>query len=279
VFLSPWLYTPSVRIVSWNVNGIRAVEKKGFVSWLEAESPDLLCLQETKARPDQLSEELLHPCFGKGKKYRSYWSSAQKAGYSGVAVYSKTEPDRVETLGLPEFDNEGRVLELFFGDLAVISAYFPNSQDAGARLDYKLAFCDAIKKHCDALGAAKKHLVLCGDYNIAHTPIDLARPRENEGNAGYLPEERAWMDLFTSSGYADTFRRLHPGQGGHYSWWSYRMNARERNVVWRIDYHCVDEALMDRVKKSFIRSEVQGSDHCPVELVLSKTPKGDAHAN
>jgi exodeoxyribonuclease-3 len=257
-----------VRIISWNVNGIRSAEKKGFVPWLEAEKPDILCVQETKARPEQLSEELLHPGWGKGKKYHSYWSSAKKAGYSGVAIYSKTEPDAVELLGEGEFDDEGRVLQAFFGNMAVISAYFPNSQDAGARLGYKLSFCGAIKRLCDALGASKKHVVLCGDYNIAHTPIDLARPRENEGSAGYLPEERAWMDLFTSSGYADTFRRLHPGEEGHYSWWSYRMNARERNVGWRLDYHCVDEALMERVKQSRIRPEVYGSDHCPVELVL-----------
>lgn len=259
-----------MRIISWNVNGIRSAEKKGFVPWLEAEKPDVLCVQETKARPDQLSEELRYPRSGQSKKYHSYWSSAKKAGYSGVAIYSKKEPDRVEVLGVGEFDDEGRALLAFFGDVAVISAYFPNSQDAGARLAYKLAFCAAIKERCDALCASKKHLVLCGDYNIAHTPIDLARPKENEGNAGYLPEERAWMDLFTSAGYSDTFRRLHPGEGGHYSWWSYRMNARARNVGWRLDYHCVDEALMTRVKKSFIRSEIQGSDHCPVELLLSE---------
>jgi exodeoxyribonuclease-3 len=262
-----------VRIISWNVNGIRSAEKKGLIPWIEAEKPDVLCVQETKARPGQLSEALLHPCSGKGTYY-SYWSSAKKAGYSGVAIYSKTEPDTVEILGVQEFDDEGRVLQAFFGDVAVVSAYFPNSQEAGARLGYKLAFCAAIKEHCDALCASKKHVVLCGDYNIAHTPIDLARPRENEGNAGYLPEERAWMDLFTASGYVDTFRRFHPGEGGHYSWWSYRMNSRERNVGWRIDYHCVDEALVQRVKKSLIRAEVNGSDHCPVELVLSAGAKG-----
>jgi exodeoxyribonuclease-3 len=255
-----------MRNLSWNVNGIRAVEKKGFTQWLREESPDLLCLQETKARPEQLSRELIAPVDQGGRAYRSYWASARKPGYSGVAIYSKIEPLALKTLGLAEFDDEGRVLQADFKDFSLISAYFPNSQDAGARLDYKLAFCAAILEHCNKLRASGRHLILCGDYNIAHTPIDIARPKENEGNAGYLPEERAWMDVFTGSGYADTFRRFHPGEEGHYTWWSYRMAARARNVGWRLDYHCVDEAFLPRIKSSIIRPDVNGSDHCPVEI-------------
>jgi exodeoxyribonuclease-3 len=244
------------------------VEKRGFIPWLAAESPDVLCLQETKAAPEQLSEELLRPRDKAGTPYFAYWASAKRKGYSGTAIYSKTEPREVKTLGVGAFDDEGRVLQADFGDFVLVCAYFPNSQDAGARLGYKLDFCAAMMEFCDGLRARGRHFILCGDYNIAHTPIDLARPRENEGNAGYLPEERAWMDAFTAAGYVDTFRHFHPGEPDHYSWWSYRAASRERNVGWRLDYHCVDPAFMDRVRRSVIRPEVEGSDHCPVEIEL-----------
>ena len=257
-----------MRIISWNVNGIRAVEKKGFTGWVQQESPDMLCLQETKAHPGQLPPLVLHPLDNKGKPYFSYWASAKKAGYSGVALYSKTEPASVEFLGNEDFDNEGRVLAADFNDFVLISAYFPNSQDGGARLGYKLAFCDAILKYCNKLVKKGKNIILCGDYNIAHTPIDLARPKENETNAGYLPEERAWMDSFVKAGYIDTFRHFNPGLEKQYSWWSYRANARERNVGWRIDYHCVNKSFISNIKKAGIRPEVTGSDHCPVEVEL-----------
>jgi exodeoxyribonuclease-3 len=255
-------------ILSWNVNGIRAVEKRGFINWLVKESPDILCLNETKAEPTQLSPELIDPPV-KGTAYASYWASAKKKGYSGVAIYTKKKPLEVHPLGIAKFDNEGRALLAEFETFTLIAAYFPNSQDAGARLDYKLAFCDSILKLCNKLVKKGRHFVLCGDYNIAHTPIDLARPKANEGNAGYLPEERAWMDSFTAAGHVDTFRHFHPGEAGHYSWWSYRAGARERNVGWRIDYHCVDKAFMPKVKSSRIRPEVVGSDHCPVEINIS----------
>jgi exodeoxyribonuclease-3 len=257
-----------MRIVSWNVNGIRAVEKRGFAEWVRQESPDILCLQETKAAPEQLSEELRRLKAGNGAVYHDYWAAAKRKGYSGTAVYSKKKPLSVTPMGLAAFDDEGRVLQADYGDFVLICAYFPNSQDAGARLSYKLDFCAAMLELCNSLVASGRNIVLCGDYNIAHTPIDLARPKENEGNAGYLPEERAWMDTFTSAGYADTFREQHPGEPGHYSWWSYRMSARERNVGWRIDYHCVNRSFMDNVKSTAIRSDVHGSDHCPVEIVL-----------
>jgi exodeoxyribonuclease-3 len=171
-------------------------------------------------------------------------------------------------MGIPAFDDEGRVLQADFKDFILICAYFPNSQDGGVRLGYKLDFCAAMKELCDSLVASRRHILLCGDYNIAHTPIDLARPKENEGNAGYLPEERAWMDTFTAAGYRDTFRHFHPGEKEHYSWWSYRAAARARNVGWRIDYHCVDQGFMPKVTASTIRPDVEGSDHCPVEIEL-----------
>ena len=256
-----------MKILSWNVNGIRAVEKHGFLSWFEAEAPDVLCLNETKAEPGQLSPALVNPC-AKGIAYKSYWASAKKKGYSGVAIYSKIEPEEVRLMGKDEFDDEGRTLIAEYKDFTLIAAYFPNSQDERKRLDYKLDFCAAMLRLCNSLVKKGRHFLLSGDYNIAHTPIDLARPRENENNAGYLPEERAWMEKFTKAGHVDTFRHFHPGQKGHYSWWSYRAGARERNVGWRIDYHCVDNAFLPKVKSSVIRPEVTGSDHCPVEITL-----------
>ena len=257
-----------MRILSWNVNGIRAAEKNGFVGWLVKESPDILCLNETKAEPGQLSEDLINPPV-KSPPYTAYWASAKKKGYSGVAIYTKVKPLEVYPMGIAEFDDEGRVLQAEFKGFTLIAAYFPNSQDAGARLDYKLAFCDSILRLCNSLVKKGRHFILSGDYNIAHTPIDLARPKENEKNAGYLPEERAWMDSFTGAGHVDTFRHFHPGEVGHYSWWSYRAGARERNVGWRIDYHCTDRGFLPKVKSSVIRPEVQGSDHCPVEIVIT----------
>ncbi|MDR1747730.1 MAG: exodeoxyribonuclease III [Spirochaetaceae bacterium] len=260
-------------IVSWNVNGIRAVEKKEFLPWLLETAPDILCVQETKANPGQLSPELLSPQENspakEGLSYRSWWSSAKRPGYSGVAIYSRTEPLDVIPFGYPEFDDEGRVLIAEYdnlssaGNVCVISAYFPNSQDAGARLPYKLDFCAAMLETCNRLTAAGKQVLLCGDYNIAHKPIDLANPKSNENHAGYLPEERAWMDTFTSSGYIDTFRHFCQDPK-HYTWWSYRFHAREKNVGWRIDYHCVNESFLPSVRESVILNSVTGSDHCPV---------------
>lgn len=252
-------------IVSWNVNGIRAAEKKGFLEWLNTESPDVLCLQETKARKDQLTDELINPVLPSGT-YKSWWSSAKKAGYSGTAIYSKTEPLDVRTFGYTEFDDEGRVIMAEFPEAVIISAYFPNSQEAGARLDYKLDFCEAMLETCNNLVSSGKNIILCGDYNIAHKPIDLANPKANEGNAGYLPAERAWMDTFTGAGYVDTFRAF-CSEPKQYSWWSYRFSAREKNIGWRIDYTCVNPGFMPKVTGSSILSQVFGSDHCPVKLL------------
>jgi exodeoxyribonuclease-3 len=255
-----------MKIVSWNVNGIRAVEKKDFIPWLTAGGADIVCVQETKARPEQLSKELIHPA-GNGTEYTAFWSSAQKPGYSGTAVFCRSAPDEVLQTGIPAFDDEGRVTAVRFGSLIVISAYFPNSQEAGARLAYKLEFCAAMRSYCDAFIAQGKNVVLCGDYNIAHKPIDLKNPKTNEENPGYLPEERAWMDTFTAGGYTDTFRHFCP-EPERYTWWSYRFKARERNIGWRIDYQCVNNALLPAVRSSEIYADIQGSDHCPIGITL-----------
>jgi len=258
-----------MRVFSWNVNGIRACASKGLFDWLARESPDALCLQETKAHPDQLPKEFLAPADGRGGTYRAYWASAKRRGYSGAAILSKREPRSISFLGSGEFDEEGRALVADFGPFTLVSAYFPNSQDAGARLDYKLRFCDAILALCDRIVARGGHVVVAGDYNIAHRPIDLANPKANEGNPGYLPEERAWMDKFTSSGYVDSFRRFDPSPN-RYTWWTYRVpGARDRNVGWRIDYTCVDEGFVPALSSAAIHPGVLGSDHCPVSVDLA----------
>lgn len=249
------------------MNGIRAVEKKGFLEWLSREIPDVLCLQETKAHRGQVTPELADPVVS-GVRYRSWWSSAKKAGYSGTAIYSRVEPEDVRVLGVSEFDDEGRVIIARFPEADVISAYFPNSQEAGARLGYKLAFNAAIREECDRIVASGRNVILCGDYNVAHKPIDLANPKSNEKNPGYLPEERAWMDSFIDSGYVDTFRAF-CSEPQQYTWWSYRFKAREKNVGWRIDYACVNPGFMDRVASSTILSDVMGSDHCPVKITYA----------
>ncbi len=249
-------------IYSWNVNGIRAAQKKGLTEWMSALSADIVALQETKAQPEQLDEALLKP-----EGYHAYWASAEKKGYSGVCVYSKTEPERVETLNAHEFDSEGRGLVLKFPELTLFNCYFPNSQAEGARLDYKLAFCSHLFELAKERVAAGENVVIVGDYNIAHKPIDLARPKQNEQNPGYLPEERAWMDSFTDGGFTDTFRMFNK-EGENYSWWSYRAGARQKNIGWRIDYLCINDDFRDFIQSSSIHPDVMGSDHCPVSIRL-----------
>jgi len=252
-----------MKLLSWNVNGIRAVSKKNFFPWFEGQGADVICLQETKARPDQLDERQLHP-----QNYHSYFSSAKKPGYSGVAIYAKKEPLDVRYgIDIPQFDDEGRIIQATFKDFTLINAYFPNSQPEGVRLGFKLEFCQAILQHCESLRAAGKHVLLCGDYNIAHKEIDLKNPKTNEKNPGYFPEERAWMDTFTNHGYVDAFRKFEPGPN-HYTWWSYRPGVRERNVGWRIDYFTSNPEFADKLKNCSHQTQTMGSDHCPVELVL-----------
>jgi exodeoxyribonuclease-3 len=247
---------------SWNVNGIRAAHKKGFLDWLDASGADIVCVQETKAQPQQLAEELKFP-----DGFETYFASAERKGYSGVALYTRLSPQSVKELETPLFDVEGRTLIAEYEDFVLITGYFPNSQDAGARLQYKLDYCDTILSVCNDLVSAGRDVVVCGDFNIAHRPIDLANPKANENNAGYLPEERAWMDKYLEAGYVDCFRKFNQ-EGGNYTWWSYRFNSRAKNIGWRLDYHCVNRRLEDAVVSASIESETTGSDHCPVTLRL-----------
>lgn len=253
-----------MKIATWNVNGIRAAARKGFLDWLEAERPDAVCLQETKAHPDQLEPELRNPA-----GYKTFWSSAKKKGYSGVALFLRREALAVkEGLEVPEFDDEGRTLTAEFDDFILITGYFPNGQPDLGRVPYKLRYSDRMMEHALALRRElNKPVVICGDVNTAHREIDLARPKENEGNTGFLPVERAWVDKFIAGGFVDIFRELEPGPN-HYSWWSYRSGARPRNIGWRIDYFFVTPELRPRVSKVYHQPQVQGSDHCPIILEL-----------
>ncbi len=251
-----------MKIISWNVNGVRAAHKKGLMDFMAEADADVFCIQETKAHLEQLEKEIYSP-----PGYRSWWHSAERKGYSGTAIWAKKEPDSLETLGVEEFDVEGRMQVARFGNLVVLNGYFPNSQAEGARLDYKLRFNAAMKERADALVAQGYTVTVTGDFNVSHKPIDLARPEANEKNPGYLPEERAWMDSFIGGGWTDTFRMFEPGPN-HYSWWSYRAGARARNVGWRLDYFCVNDAARDSVKSSVILPEITGSDHCPVMMEI-----------
>jgi len=255
--------SPTVSVVSWNVNGIRAAHKKGFLEWLQREAPDVLCVQETKARPDQLPEDLINP-----PGYRTYWSAAEKKGYSGVAVFTKIEPAAVTTsLGVDRFDAEGRLIRLDFADFILFNVYFPNGKKDQERLEFKLAFYDTFFDMIEKLRKTDNRLMFCGDLNTAHNEIDLARPKENETVSGFLPIERRWIDKVTAHGHVDTFRHLHP-QEVKYSWWDLKTRARERNIGWRLDYVFVTRELLPSVKSAFILADVFGSDHCPVGLKL-----------
>ncbi|MBS1986206.1 MAG: exodeoxyribonuclease III [Bdellovibrionales bacterium] len=253
-----------LRFASWNVNGIRACTKNGFVDWLQNSDMDVVGLQEVRAEADQIPNEVREL-----KEWDQHWFPCQrKKGYSGVGILTRVKPlNVVRSVGIEEIDCEGRIIAAEFKDCWFASIYFPNSGDAGARLDYKIRFCRALHPWLDKLRAKGKPVIVTGDYNIAHQPIDLARPKENEQTSGYLPEERAWMTEFLGHGWVDTFRTLHPDKV-LYSWWSQRMRARERNVGWRIDYHCVHEKDRKLIKTADILPDVKGSDHCPVTLVL-----------
>lgn len=253
----------SITLLSWNVNGIRGVAKHGFLEWLEEASPDILCLQETKAAQNQVPPELIEP-FG----YRSYWNSANRKGYSGVAIYSRIEPVSVEmSLGVPRFDEEGRMIRLDFKEFILFNVYFPNGKSGPDRLKFKMDFYATFIEYLEDLRKQNPRLIFTGDVNTAHNDIDLARPKANEKISGFLPEERAWIDSVVSLGYQDTFRCLHP-ETIEYSWWDVKSRARERNVGWRIDYVFITPALAPSVKRSFILTDVMGSDHCPVGIEL-----------
>jgi exodeoxyribonuclease-3 len=255
----------TLKILSWNVNGLRAVYKKGFLDWFLTESPDILCLQETKVTEGQVPQDLKSI-----KGYRSYFTSAGRKGYSGVATYSKVEPESVKAgFGVKRLDAEGRTLVADFGDFVLFNVYFPNGKASAERLEYKMDFYDAFLKHVDGLRKAGRNVIVCGDVNTAHKEIDLARPKENRHVSGFLPEERTWIDRFIASGFVDTFRTFN-GEPGQYTWWDYKTRARERNVGWRLDYFFISESLRDRVKDAFILADVTGSDHCPVGIKLAR---------
>ena len=252
-----------MKLLSWNVNGIRAALKKGFAEFVSTENPDILCLQETKARPEQVELPLE---FG---GYQSFWSSAQKPGYSGVAVFSKETPINVkEGLDITEHDTEGRVLTVEYADFILVNVYTPNAQDGLRRLPYRLTWDEAFRAHV-AREAERKPVVFCGDLNVAHQEIDLARPRENRMNPGFSDEERGSFGRLLGSGFTDTFRHHYPDKAEAYSWWSYRAGARQRNVGWRIDYFGVSTPFIGRVADAEILPHVHGSDHCPVGITLA----------
>jgi exodeoxyribonuclease-3 len=253
-----------LRLISWNVNGLRAAHRKGFLEWFLRERPDVLCLQETKAAPDQLPAELKEV-----EGYRAHFVAASRGGYSGVAMYTRLEAKEVrEGFGVKEFDAEGRTQVADYGGFLLFNIYFPNGKASAERLRYKMAFYGAFLEHVDELKAAGARLIICGDVNTAHKEIDLARPKENAKVSGFLPEERAWLDELVAHGFVDTFRMFHH-EPGQYTWWDLKTRARERNVGWRIDYFFVGENLKKKVKAAYISPEVMGSDHCPIGLEVS----------
>lgn len=251
-----------MKMISWNVNGLRACMGKGFLDFVAAESPDIIALQETKMQPHQAEVPL--------PGYFQYWHSADKKGYSGTAVFTKREPlSCVCGIGRSEFDVEGRVITLEYPAFYFVTAYTPNAQDGLRRIDYRMAFEDAFRAYLVGLDA-KKPVILCGDLNVAHNEIDLKNPQQNRGNAGFSDEERGKMTELLSAGFTDSFRALYPDTTAAYSWWSYRGGARARNAGWRIDYFIVSDRLLPCVRDSLILNDIYGSDHCPVCLLLQE---------
>jgi exodeoxyribonuclease-3 len=250
-----------MKIISWNVNGLRAILKKGFTDFVTAENPDILCLQEIKARPEDLD------MFSLPEGYHAFWNPAEKKGYSGTLILSKDTPlSECPGIGIAKHDKEGRVLTLEFDDFFVVTVYTPNAQHELARLDYRKLWDKAFLKYVRQL-EKKKPVAFGGDLNVAHKEIDLARPKENQKNPGFSPDERTGFDRIVKAGFIDTFREFESGPN-HYSWWSYRAGARARNVGWRIDYWCISPELRPRLKSATILSQVMGSDHCPVTITL-----------
>lgn len=252
-----------MKLISWNVNGLRAVAKKGFSQWMRETGADIIAVQETKAQNDQFPEDLLTV-----PGYHLYSHSAERKGYSGVALWTRREPSRVILkTGQEEFDREGRMLRLDWDRLTLFNIYFPNGKASPERLDYKMRFYEMILEEALRLRSEGRGIIICGDVNTAHREIDLARPAENSTVSGFLPQERAWIDRLLEAGFSDTFRHFHP-EPDRYSWWDYKTRARERNIGWRIDYVFLSEELLGKLKDSFILDEVTGSDHCPVGIEL-----------
>ncbi len=249
-----------MKLISWNVNGLRACADKGFADAFKALDADFFCLQETKIQEGQLNLEF--------EGYRSYWNYAEKKGYSGTAIYSRHEPVAVTYgLGIDEHDHEGRVITLEMPDFFLVTVYTPNSQDELRRLDYRMRWEDDFRNYLLALDA-KKPVIVCGDMNVAHEEIDLRNPKTNRRNAGFTDEERQKMTVLLGSGFTDTFRYFYPDMANQYSWWSYRFHAREKNAGWRIDYFLTSKRLDERLVGARIHSDIFGSDHCPVELMI-----------
>jgi exodeoxyribonuclease-3 len=254
-----------MKLISWNVNGLRAVHRNGYWKDFLKLDADIFCLQEVKAEKEQLPEEMQNI-----PEYQAFFNhSKTRKGYSGVAIYSKLTPEKVEySLGVDRLDQEGRLIALYFKEFVLFNVYFPNGGGGPERLAYKLDFYDEFLLRIQKIRSSGLPIIFCGDINTAHEAIDLARPKENETNTGFLPEERAWLDEVERSGYIDTFRRSHPGKGGLYSYWDIKTRARDRNIGWRIDYFFVSQELEKKVKKASILDSVYGSDHCPVQLEI-----------
>lgn len=251
------------RIISYNVNGIRAAIKKGFMDWVNAANPDVLCIQEIKAMPEQLEPEVLEQL-----TYHHYWHPAEKKGYSGVSIWAKEEPLHVEVgCGIEKYDREGRVLRCDFEQYSVMSVYMPSGSSGELRQEFKMDWLNDFHQYIRDLKREIPNLVISGDYNICHRPIDIHNPKRNKDTSGFLPEEREWVSQFLDSGFVDSFRHFNE-EPHQYSWWSYRANARAKNLGWRIDYHMVSEKLKPKLKRAAILSEAKHSDHCPILVEL-----------
>lgn len=252
------------KLVSWNVNGIRAAAKKGFSEWLDKELPDAVCLQEIKAEKEQFPKEILEH-----DDYHVYVKSANRRGYSGVCVMTRQKPNKViDNIGIDKFDDEGRTLIVEFDDYVLINCYFPNGGRDLSRVDFKLEFYQAILDVCNEYRSRGQNVVLTGDFNTSHQEIDLSNPKANKKCTGFLPHEREWIDVYLKEGLVDCFRKLYPEKEGEYTWWTYRNDCRGRNIGWRLDYFMVNEEFMSKVADCRHRPDIHGSDHCPVEIDL-----------
>ena len=254
----------SIEIISWNVNGIRAVANKEALKWIDERDTDILCLQEIKALPEQMPDTLFDKEF-----LELDVNSAQKKGYSGTAIYSSIKSDATSTAEHIDILSEGRIVEKHYGDTVLFNVYFPNGQKDEERLNYKMEFYDRFLQHCEQLKDNGKSIIICGDVNTAHKEIDLKNPKSNAQRSGFLPIEREWIDKLIDHGYIDTFRYVNGDEADRYSWWSYRFNARTNNAGWRIDYFFISEDLAENLEDAFILDDIGGSDHCPVGIKIS----------